>query len=242
MRYAVISDIHGNLEAFEAVLKAVSEENVEGYMFVGDVVGYGANPKECIKMLVSLKPVITIAGNHEWGATGNLDISYFSEAAADAVLWTRKALGEGEIEYLRSMPLIYEDEKITLVHGTLNMPEEFYYTFDTEDAYVTLSQMRNPLCFVGHTHVPGIFVSDQTKVDILENLDIKMDTELKYLVNVGSVGQPRDGNPEASFAIYDDEEFTISIKRVPYDVRKAQDKIMKAGLPAELAARLSEGK
>ena len=242
MRYAVISDIHGNLEAFESVLDAISKERVDSYLFVGDIIGYGADPKGCIKMLKSLDPAVAIAGNHEWGVIDKLDVSYFNDTARNAILWTKKALDNSEIEYLRSFPLAYEDEKITLVHGTLNMPEEFYYILDTEDAYVTLSQMKSRLCFVGHSHVPGIFASDHTKVEYFERTDVKMDGERRYLVNVGSVGQPRDGNPAAAFAIYDDEELAIEIKRVDYDVKKAQDKILKAGLPAELAQRLSEGR
>jgi predicted phosphodiesterase len=242
MRYAVISDIHGNLEAFQAVLSALSEERIDNYLFVGDVVGYGADPKKCIELLKSLNPIVAVAGNHEWGTLEKMDASYFNELAQNAILWTKKVLDNDEIEYLKSLPLVYEDEKMTLVHGTLNMPEEFYYIFDTEDAYVTISQMKSPLCFVGHSHVPAIFVSNDAKVEYRERMDIKLNSESKQLINVGSVGQPRDGDPRASFAIYDDEEYTVGIKRVEYDVRKAQEKIIKAGLPPKLAYRLSEGR
>jgi predicted phosphodiesterase len=242
MRYAVISDIHGNLEAFEGVLSAVSDERVDGYLFLGDVVGYGANPKECIEHLKALDPVILIAGNHEWGTLDKLDTSYFSDAAREAVLWTKKVLSGDEKKYLGSFPLAYEDERMTLVHGTLNAPEEFYYVFDNEDAYVTLSQMKNQVCFIGHSHVPGIFACENTKVETIEGTGIRMDGERRYLINAGSVGQPRDGDPRASFVIYDDEELTVEIKRTEYDVKKAQAKILNAGLPASLAQRLSEGR
>jgi predicted phosphodiesterase len=242
MRYAVISDIHGNLEAFEGVLSAVSDERVDGYLFLGDVVGYGANPKECIEHLKALDPVILIAGNHEWGTLDKLDASYFNDAAREAVLWTKKVLSEDEKKYLGSFPLAYEDERMTLVHGTLNAPEEFYYVFDNEDAYVTLSQMKNQVCFIGHSHVPGIFACEGTKVETIESTGIRMDGERRYLINAGSVGQPRDGDPRASFVIYDDEELTVEIKRTEYDVKKAQAKILNAGLPASLAQRLSGGR
>lgn len=242
MRYAVISDIHGNLEAFQAVLSALAEERIDNYLFVGDAIGYGANPRECLRLLRDLNPVVAIAGNHEWGVIGKTEMSYFNELAHPAILWTRNMLNDDEIEYIKSFPLVYEDEKMTLVHGTLNMPEEFYYIFDTEDAYVTINQMKNPLCFVGHSHVPGIFISDRTKVEFLEKMDIRIDYERKYLINIGSIGQPRDGDPRASFAVYDDEELTVEIKRVEYDVKKAQDKILRAGLPSKLAYRLSEGR
>ena len=242
MRYAVISDIHGNLEAFQAVLSALSGELIDGYLFVGDVVGYGANPKECIKLLKGLDPLTAVVGNHEWGVLGKLETAYFNELAQDAILWTKKTLDQEDAVYLGSFPLVYEDERITLVHGTLNMPEEFYYTFDTEDAYVTLSQMKNPLCFVGHSHVPGIFTYDRSKVGYLERMETRIDGELRYLVNIGSIGQPRDGDPRASFAVYDDEKMTVEIKRVEYDVQKAVEKILRAGLPPKLAYRLAEGR
>jgi len=243
MRYAIISDIHGNLEAFKASLDKLSAERIDSYLFVGDVVGYGANPKECIKLLKDLNPVIAVAGNHEWGVLDKMDGSYFNESAQSAIIWTKNILDKDDLEYFSSFPLVYEDERMTLVHGTLNAPEEFYYIFDTEDAYVTLSQMKNPLCFVGHSHVPGIFVScDHTKVEFIERADIRIDYERRYIINVGSIGQSRDGDPRASFAIYDDEESCIEIKRVEYDVKKAQGKILKAGLPPKLAYRLSEGR
>ncbi|MDP3791180.1 MAG: metallophosphoesterase family protein [Candidatus Omnitrophota bacterium] len=242
MRYAIISDVHGNLEAFESVLNALSEERIDSYLFVGDVVGYGANPKECVKLLKSLSPIVSVAGNHEWGVLGKTELSYFNEFAQAAILWTKKSVSSDEIEYFKSLPLVYEDEKMTLVHGTLNMPEEFYYIIDTEDAYVALSQLKSPLCFVGHSHVPAIFASDHTKVECIERMDIKIDSERKYIINAGSIGQPRDGDPRASFAVYDDEESTVEIKRVEYDIKKAQDKILKAGMPPNLAYRLSEGR
>lgn len=242
MRYAILSDIHGNLEAFKAVLDALSEERIGAFLSVGDVVGYGADPKECIALLRSLEPEILIAGNHEWGVIGLKELEYFNELAQRAVLWTRNVLNKNDIEYLKSFSLVYEDGNITLVHGALNMPEEFYYIFDTDDADVTISKMRNPLCFVGHSHVPGIFVSNHNKVESLEAGKIHIDCERKYVINVGSVGQPRDGDPRASYAVYDNEEAALEIKRVEYDVETAQNKILQAGLPPRLARRLSEGR
>lgn len=244
MRYAILSDIHGNLEAFKAVLDALSAERIDSYLSLGDVVGYGADPKECIKLLksIGIEQEFLIAGNHEWGVLGRRGEDGFAELAKDAVIWTRKVLGEDELQYLKSFQLVYEDEKFTLVHGSLNMPEEFYYIFDTEDADVTISRMRNPLCFVGHTHVPGIFASNHNKVDYLGNDKIRIDYDRKYVINAGSIGQPRDGDPRAAYAIFDDEESTIEIKRVEYEVKKAQNKILAAGLPARLADRLSEGR
>ena len=242
MRYAVLSDIHGNLEALKAVLDDISGERIDQYLSLGDIVGYGADPKECIRIIRSLEPVVLVAGNHEWGVLALKELEYFNDLAARAVLWTRATLDKEEIEYLKSFELVHEDEKITVVHGTLNMPEEFYYIFDTDDAYVTISNMKNPICFVGHTHVPGIFASEDSKTVYIEDTKIRIDCERKYVINAGSVGQPRDGDPKASYVIYDDEETTIEIKRVEYDVKKAREKILRAGLPAPLAERLLEGR
>lgn len=242
MRYAVLGDIHGNLEAFKAVLYALSTERIDTYLSVGDVIGYGADPKECIKLLKSLKPEVLIAGNHEWGVLGLKEEGYFNELARDAVLWTKKNIDDDEIEYLKSFSLLYEDERMSLVHGTLYMPEEFYYIFDTEDAYVTISRMKSPLCFVGHTHIPAIFSSDHGKVEYIDSQKIRVDYEKRYVINTGSVGQPRDGDPRASYIIYDDEEATVEMKRIEYDIKKAKDKILKAGLPSRLANRLTEGR
>ena len=242
MRYAIISDIHGNLEAFQAVLDALSEEDIDTYLSVGDCIGYGANPKECIELLRSLNPEVLIAGNHEWGVLGLKEADYFNELAQYAISWTRKILDKDEIEYLKSFSLVYEDDKMTLVHGTLNMPEEFYYILDTDDAEAAMGRMRNSLCFVGHSHVPGVFASNHHKVEILESQSIRLEYERKYIINAGSVGQPRDGDPRASYVVYDTENPTLEIRRVEYDVKKAQGKILKAGLPTRLADRLSEGR
>lgn len=242
MRYAIISDIHGNLEAFKAVLEALKDERIDDYLSLGDVVGYGADPKECIKLLKSVNPKVAIAGNHEWGALGLKNTEDFTDIAGTAVAWTRNILDADELEYLRSFGLVHEDEKMALAHGTLNSPEEFYYIFDTDDAQATISEMRSPLCFIGHTHVPGIFVSEEGKLSVIDASSIRLDNDNKYIVNAGSIGQPRDGDNRSSYVIYDDEEFTLDIKRVEYDVKKAQERILRAGLPARLAARLSEGR
>ena len=242
MRYAILSDIHGNLEAFRAVLDALSDEMIDSYLSVGDVVGYGADPKECISLLRSLNPEVLIAGNHEWGVLGLKELDYFNELAQKAISWTKAILDKDEIDYLKSFSLVHNDERMSLVHGTLNNPDEFYYIFGPDDTDATMDMMSGSVCFVGHSHVPGIFASNHTKIESLDSRKIRVDYERKYIINVGSIGQPRDGNPKASYAIYDNEEALLEIKRVEYDVKRAQAKILKAGLPARLADRLSEGR
>lgn len=242
MRYALISDIHGNLEAFEAALDAISKDKVDGYLSIGDCIGYGADPKECIKRLKSLDCEALIAGNHERGVLGLFDIDNFNEYAKNAVIWTKGVLNKSETDYLETFRLVYEDAHFTLVHGSLESPKEFNYITNTGDAYITSRIMKTPLCFVGHTHKAGIFCFQGDKSEYIRPSGVKIENGKKYLINVGSVGQPRDGDPRAAYVIYDDESGTVDIKRVVYDIEGAQKKILKAGLPAFFAERLPEGR
>ncbi|MDP2943398.1 MAG: metallophosphoesterase family protein [Candidatus Omnitrophota bacterium] len=223
MRYAVFSDIHSNLEALEAVLEALRAEEADRYFCVGDIVGYAADPKACIKMIRELN-CLTVCGNHDWAAVDLIDYSYFNVYARASVDWTKTQLDDSERDYLKGLPLKYEDEEITLVHGSLKRPEEFDYIFGEDDASRTLDLCRTKICFVGHTHSPAKFTEGS-----------------KRLVNVGSVGQPRDNDPRAAYCIYDTDTGTVEIKRVKYDIRKAMNKILGAGLPEPLAYRLLEG-
>lgn len=242
MRYGLISDIHGNLEAFKAVLGALSKESIDEYLSIGDVIGYGADPGACIKLVTSLKIKALIAGNHDWAVLGLTDIEYFNELAKAAVIWTKRVLSQKELDFLKSFRLVYEEGDYTLVHGTLGSPEKFYYILNSFDAYLTIKLMKTAICFVGHSHIPGIFYIADDKVSYIVGPKIKIEHDKKYIVNVGSIGQPRDLDPRASYAIYDDEDSTVEIKRVEYDIKTAQGKILKAGLPEKLAYRLSEGR
>ncbi|MBN1526799.1 MAG: metallophosphoesterase family protein [Candidatus Omnitrophica bacterium] len=241
MRYAIISDIHSNLEALEAVAEALSKEHIDKYLCLGDVVGYGADPKPCIRLLRSLSPEVTIAGNHDWAVAGLTDIAYFNEAARDAVEWTRGAIGGDERDFLKALLPVYETKRFTLVHGTLEDPAEFRYILNGYDALKTIKLSATGVCFVGHSHVAETFYTDGEHIAHTTMPEVRMESGRKYVVNAGSVGQPRDGDPRAAFVIYDDEEGTVYTRRVPYDIKTARDKIMKAGLPPWLAARLSKG-
>ena len=242
MRYALISDIHSNLEAFQAVLKALSQEKIDRYLCIGDVVGYGADPKACIELVKSISPDVMIAGNHDWGVVGLTDITYFNEAARAAIVWTKGMLGKDENDFLRSLPLTYGTNDMTLVHGTLEAPAEFQYILGVYDAYATMKIQQTTLCFVGHSHVAESYSSDGSMVEHTTKPIVEIDSSRKYVVNAGSVGQPRDGDRRASYVIYDDERKTIEMKRAEYDIEKAQGKILKAGLPLWLADRLSDGR
>jgi predicted phosphodiesterase len=242
MRYALISDIHANLEALKAALEALSGENIDEYLCVGDIIGYGADPSECIKIIRSLAPAVFISGNHEWGVTGLLKPDYFSDYAREAIEWTKKVLTRDEIDYLKTSELVCEHDCFTLVHGGLVRPSKFPYILDSDDAYSTMKLMDKDMCFVGHTHMAEIYYSDKDGARRHMGTSIKLEKGKRYLVNVGSVGQPRDADSRASYAIFDSSTGSVEIKRVWYDFKVTQAKIIKAGLPETLAQRLSEGR
>ena len=240
MRYGIFSDVHSNLEALEAVLKAFSKEDVARYLSCGDVVGYGADPSKCIEIIEDL-PCTTVGGNHDWAVSDLFDPINLNEAAREAVLWTEAVLSWEEIGDLKSLELVCEKDDFTLVHGSLNSPADFNYIFSDKDASPTFGLMRTQVCFIGHSHVAGVFQLQDGAIHYRREHKIKLSDGRKYIVNVGSVGQPRDYDPRAAYAVYDDKEKTVEIKRVEYDVEKAKGKILKAGLPSILAYRLSAG-
>jgi len=240
MRYAIFSDIHSNLEALENVLAAYEKEDIDKYFCVGDIVGYGANPRECIKVIQDRK-INTVAGNHDWASAGKFKIEFFNPYAREAVLWTREQISKEEINYLSNLDLVYCEEDFCLVHGTLNKPEYFDYLFELSDARNTFDHMDVSLCFVGHTHYPVIFIKDRMKAAYSKVNDIHIESGKQYIVNVGSVGQPRDGDSRGCLCVYDSDKKTVQIKRFEYDIKSAQAKILKAKLPTLLATRLGLG-
>lgn len=232
--------MHGNLAALNAVLEAYSREAVDKYVCLGDIVGYAAQPAECIAALCSLSPSL-VAGNHDWAGAGLLSAEYFNPLAGQAVEWTSSRLQEGDKQFLKSLPLLLKDETFIAVHATLENPEEFNYLYDLPDAQATFALMDRELCFLGHTHIPGIFVAAPNGNNYVKGAALQLSTSHKYIVNVGSVGQPRDRNPQASYCIFDAAKKTIEIKRVDYDIKDTQQKIIAAGLPRFLAERLAAG-
>jgi len=240
MRYGIISDIHGNLEALEAAIDALSREKIDEYLCVGDIVGYGANPAECIEKTRALKPYI-VCGNHDVASSGLIGTSAFNEAAKAAVMWTRNNLSREHIAFLKGLNFVYKHRHFTLVHGTLEEPEVFHYMSDGYAAHRTFRLMDTQISFVGHSHVPGIFSHRNKKLNYFYKEKLKFARNEKLIVNVGSVGQPRDGDPRLCYSVYDTDRNLITLKRLPYDIKKAQSKILDAGLPPFLAQRLSEG-
>jgi len=240
MRYGIFSDIHGNLEAFQAVLEACRQEGVRKLFCVGDIVGYGANPRECLK-IIRQKNISSVAGNHDWAATGKISDDNFNEVAQFAVRWTGNQLSYNELNYLNHLPLIAKEEDMIFVHGTLNKPERFDYLLDIRQTPDTFFLMDQPICFIGHTHVAQIYIKEENNIHYASIPRTDIHPAKKYIVNVGSVGQPRDGNPLAAYCVYDPDLKRIEIKRTSYDLLTAQKKILEAGLPDMLAKRLALG-
>ena len=238
--YAVISDIHGNLEALEAVLNDVPDE-VETIYCLGDVIGYGASPDECCDLVRELgMPVIS--GNHDLAVTDlGTDLNWFNPLAAAAVLWTREHLSEDNAEFLRTRPRTIQTDEALFVHGSVRDPDE--YIINSVSAQENLAILRSeypgvPICFFGHTHVKTVAPSPNGAVIEAHTLDLSANGP--YLVNPGSVGQPRDGDTFASYVLAQDEHVTYRF--VEYDIQRAQDKIRSAGLPQMLADRLAVGR
>ncbi|MFH1856324.1 MAG: metallophosphoesterase family protein [Candidatus Omnitrophota bacterium] len=241
MRYAIFADVHSNIEAMEAVENTLKNKNIDEYFCLGDIVGYGAKPSLCISKVKSLCSVI-VAGNHDWAVAGKFNINYFNIYAKEAVLWTRLNITEAEKDFLGSLPLVYQRDDFSLVHSTLISPEDFDYVLDIPAAEENFKFQKTKFCFISHSHAPEIYIADQNYVFREKTKKINIKENNKYLINIGSVGQPRDKDPKAAYCIFDTQEETVSIERVEYDVKKAHDEILEAGLPLVFARRLLEGR
>jgi predicted phosphodiesterase len=240
MKYAVIADIHANWEAFQVVLNDAKEQKCTHYCCVGDVVGYGANPKECLDVVRDMA-MPCVKGNHDEYCSSEDDLEGFNPHAAEAVRWTRKQLTPEDREWLRDLKYVRLVASFSVVHATLDGPQRWGYVFDKLMAAASFTYQNTSVCFFGHTHVPVAFVRDAV-VRGGTYSKFRVEAGRKYFVNVGSVGQPRDGNPKAAYVIYDLDEGSIEIRRLDYDIPKAQKKIIAAGLPQRLADRLALGK
>jgi predicted phosphodiesterase len=240
MKYAIIADIHGNLEAFQVVLEDIQEQGCTHYACLGDVVGYNANPKECLDKVRAMN-IPCVKGNHDEYCSTDDTMEGFNPAAAQAVAWTRKQLTEDDREWLRDLKYQRMVNNFTIVHATLDGPQRWGYVFDKLAAAASFTYQSTNVCFFGHTHVPVAFMRD-SMVRGGTYSKFKVEPGKKYFVNVGAVGQPRDNNPKAAYVVYDLDEGTIELRRLEYDIAAAQKKIIKAGLPERLAERLAYGK
>lgn len=240
MKYAVIADIHSNLEALEVVLADSKEQNCTHYCCIGDVVGYGANPRECLEIVRSMG-MPCVKGNHDEYCSMDDTLEGFNPHAAEAVQWTRQQLSVEDRQWLRDLRYVRLVASFSMVHATLDVPQRWGYVFDKLAAAASFTYQNTSVCFFGHTHVPVAFIRD-SMVRGGTYSKFKVEAGRKYFVNVGSVGQPRDLNPKAAYVVYDLDEGIIELRRLDYDIAKAQKKILDAGLPPRLADRLSHGK
>jgi predicted phosphodiesterase len=240
MKYAVIADIHANLEAFQVVLEDARTQNSTHYCCVGDVVGYNANPKECLD-IVRTMAMPCVKGNHDEYCSSDEPLDGFNPHAAEAVNWTRKQLTIEDRQWLRDLKYVRLVGSFSMVHATLDGPQRWGYVFDKLAAAASFTYQNTSVCFFGHTHVPVAFIRDSV-VRGGTYSKFKVEAGRKYFVNVGSVGQSRDGVAKATYVIYDLDEQSIELRRLDYDIPKAQKKILEAGLPPRLAERLAYGK
>jgi predicted phosphodiesterase len=240
VKYAVMGDVHGNWEALSAVLEDAHNQGVTNFTCVGDMVGYNANPSECLAKIRELN-AICVRGNHDHYCSHDECIRDFHPLAANVVDWTRNQLTEDELAFLKQLKMVRVVSSFTLVHSTLDMPEKWGYVFDELEAESNFNYQSTTVCFYGHTHQPVAF----EKSGYVRRLNIEgvipVTLGKKYFVNTGSVGQPRDGDKRASYVVYDTTARQFEIRRVEYDIATAQKKIIAAGLPERLANRLELG-
>ena len=248
MRFLILSDIHANVEAFDAVLGAAPRDTWDRALVLGDLVGYGAEPNGVIERVLALEPLAVIRGNHDKAACRLGDASDFNHIARVAAMWTAEALSAENRMYLERLPAGPRsiDETVEICHGAPF--DEDHYVFDVADASRALDSAARPVCLFGHTHLPVVYRrggdgdagfvphGDQ------DTIEVPLDDDARYLVNPGSVGQPRDGDPRAAFGIYDGVRRTLTLRRVEYAVEAAQRRIFDAGLPPSLAHRLALGR
>ncbi|MBM3293587.1 MAG: metallophosphoesterase family protein [Candidatus Aminicenantes bacterium] len=245
MRFLIFSDIHGNIEALNALLRFAAKRKIDHYVFLGDLVGYGASPDETIQKVRALRPLSILRGNHDKAVSGQDSIETFNPIAASAINWTRAKIKRKNVEFLTSLrkgPLVVHDG-FAVCHGAPF--DEDYYIFGEFDAAEAFEYLSLPLCFFGHTHFPYVYTRRGHKVEgtLLEGEgnEVKLEKGATYLINPGSVGQPRDRNPKAALALYDDEARLVKFFRLEYDIEEARRKILAEKLPPALAERLTLG-
>ena len=243
MRYAIIADIHANLAAFKAVLKDIERHGeVDEFWCLGDIVGYGPDPGQCLELLRRLR-YVCVVGNHDLVAIGRLDLASFNPDAAAAIRWTAQQLDLQDVQYLEGLPSVIKRDGFTLVHGSPREPV-WEYLVSISSARENFAYFESPFCLVGHSHVPLVF--RQAEDGICSYIPFSTDIgqvlgRRRLIINPGGIGQPRDGDPRASYAIYDSDAGVVRLYRVAYDINATQLKMMKQNLPVRLSVRLAHG-
>ncbi len=239
MRIAIFGDIHANLEALQTVLADAQSQYCTDYICLGDVVGYNANPSECLEIVRAMNcPVVK--GNHDHDASLDHSLDTMNPVAAEALQWTRNQLSDEQREWLRKLRMVRQVSDFTIVHSTLDQPMRWDYVTNRFDAMSNFAYQFTQVCFHGHTHVPRVYMKSSVVQEIAAE-SVIIEPGLKYFINAGSVGQPRDGDWRACYVIYDMEERRIVFRRLEYDIEETGRKILAAGLPESLATRLLHG-
>ena len=242
MRTALISDIHGNLEALHAVFDDISTQRVDRVCSLGDVIGYGCDPIACLNLVVE-KCGIKLMGNHEYAAIGVLSSEAMNLNARQSILWTQSQLTDREISLIAGFRMSGVLDDAFLVHASPVEPDEWHYVLSPHDAEEAFRHSSHRLVFHGHTHLPVIYCQPPVgKIRMIGAHDFDPDEESRYLINVGSVGQPRDNDPRACYAVYDADEESVSFRRVEYDIETTQAKMCRADMPQMLIDRLQVGR
>jgi diadenosine tetraphosphatase ApaH/serine/threonine PP2A family protein phosphatase len=242
MKAAVISDIHSNLEALNVVIKDIKKRRIKKIVCLGDLVGYGADPNKCVELCLRESDK-TVAGNHDWAALGKTDTSTFNPVAAEAIDWTKKQLSSTNSKRLKKLQLTETIGDIFLVHASPENPEVWHYMFRLDDFKKHFQFFTQQVCFIGHSHLPGAAFQDANGyTDFIRDNPFPLIDGRRYIVNAGSVGQPRDLDPRACYTIYDGNAKSIEFVRLDYNIPRAQQKVLDAGLPEALADRLLVGR
>lgn len=244
MKIAIISDLHSNIEALQACLNRAQALKVEKYVCLGDIIGYGPNPAEVLDIVMGLPNVIIIRGNHEEALFTNY-YKGLREHIRKTVDWTKSQLSDKHLAFLESLPYQQQVEGVTMVHASASQPERWSYVYTTELANKCMQASTSRITFIGHTHQPEIYFETPGKIIKCMTPQAEVAIPLyqhgRYVINVGSVGQPRDDINAASFVIYDSIERDVVFHRIPYDYVATGKKILEAGLPALFAERLVKG-
>lgn len=243
MIYGVFSDVHGNYEALKAVLAFFRKNKVSRFICCGDLAGYGPQPAECVREVMGLPAIAVVLGNHDAALAGKIELRWFNRNALEAIEFSRKELSGAELAYLAALPEIVKTEDFTLVHGSPRKPLTEYLLGEAQ-FMENLAYWETSPCFMGHSHMPVYFrasAGSPPETDFLRPMSRMMLAGVRYMLNPGSVGQPRDGNPRASCGLYDAKKKTFELFRVDYDFSRTQELMKAAGLPQVLIERLAFG-
>jgi len=242
LRIAIISDIHGNLPALQAVFDQIDQEQIDKVICLGDVVGYGPDPNACMN-LVRERCQVILMGNHDYACIYKPEMFFFNHFARQAIEYTLTIFKEEHLEFINKLPFRYSEDDLLFVHANPLRPEGWEYILSIDEAIYYFPKFSEKICFIGHSHLPSIFIErENSGFSTTEQREISLEDNCRYIINVGSVGQPRDGNPASSFGIIDLEKRNFEIVRVAYDIEKTIERMNEAGLPNFLAQRLRIGK